>query len=336
MRLPKGQNLLVEAVADANPNVVVVLQNGSPVEMPWVTRIGAIVESYLGGQASGGAIADILFGAVNPCGKLAESFPKKLSDNPSYLNYFGERDVTEYREGIFVGYRYYDAKEMDVLFPFGHGLSYTNFEFSNLKLSSDAIDDTGKLKVTALITNTGSMEGKEVVQLYVGKKEKDDIVIRAPKELKGFEKVSLKPGETKAVEFTLDKSAFAYYNAMIHDYHVLTGEYLIMIGRSSRDIVLKAEVKVNSTVEIPLKATINTPICDILRMKGGKEFIDGLMRNAPKFLDTSKEPEPGSREYMFARMFPNMLMRNMLMMGPPQPGMTLERIQAMLDQTLNK
>lgn len=334
MRLSEGQNRLVEAVTAVNKNVVVVLQNGSPVEMPWTQKVGAIVESYLGGQAVGGAIADILFGAMNPCGKLAESFPKKLSDNPSYLYYIGERDVTEYREGIFVGYRYYDAKEMDVLFPFGHGLSYTSFKYSNLKLSDLAIDDTGTLTVTACVTNTGSIEGKEIMQLYVGKKDKDDIIIRAKKELKGFEKVSLKPGETKTVMFTLDKAAFAYYNTEIHDRHVLTGVYNIMVGRSSRDIVLEAEVKVTSTVEIPLKATVNTPFCDIIRMEGGEAFINELKKT---YLGSNKkEPKPGSLEYMFIKMIPNMVMRNVVMMNPQKQVTTLEQFQAILDEKLNK
>ena len=336
MSLPSGQNQLVEAVVAANRNVIVVLQNGSPVEMPWVKKVGAIVESYLGGQAGGGAIADVLFGTLSPCGKLAESFPKKLSDNPSYLYYIGERDVTEYREGIFVGYRYYDTKEMDVLFPFGHGLSYTSFDFSNLKLSDLAIDDTGTLTVTVDVTNNGPMSGKEVVQLYVGKKEKDDIIIRAEKELKGFEKIFLELGETKTVMFTLDKTAFAYYNTKIHDRHVLTGDYRIMIGRSSRDIVLEAEVKVTSTVEIPLKATVNTPFCDIIRMEGGKAFVDELMNTYMGSSDEKKDPEPGSFEYMFIKMIPNMLIRNSLLMSPQKSATTLEQFQAILDEKLNK
>jgi beta-glucosidase len=332
MRLPDGQNHLIEAVAAANPNVVVVLHNGAPVEMPWADKAGAILEAYLGGQAAGGAVADILFGAANPCGKLAESFPKKLSDNPSHLYYIGEGDVTEYREGIFVGYRYYDAKEMDVLFPFGHGLSYTTFAYSNLKLSAPSIEDTRQITASVDVTNTGPVAGKEVVQLYIGPKQKDDRVIRAEKELRGFEKIFLNPGETKTVTFTLDKAAFAYYNTQIHDWHVLSGIYRVLIARSSRDIALEAEVEVSSTVKIPMKIDVNTPFRDIVRLPGGPEFIKGLMAQAPQF--AGEGGEPGSIEFMFERMLQDMNMRGLLMMD--KTGATLESFQAMLDGQFNR
>ena len=332
MRLPGGHNSLIEAVAAVNSNVVVVLHNGSPVEMPWADKAGAILEAYLGGQAGGGAVADILFGAVNPSGKLAESFPKKLSDNPSYLYYIGEGDTVEYREGIFVGYRYYDAKEADVLFPFGHGLSYTTFAYSNLRLSAPSIDDTQMLTVTADITNTGKAAGKEVVQLYIGPDQKDERVIRAPKELRGFEKVFLQPGETKTVTFTLDKSAFAYYNTQINDWYVLSGRYRIMVARSSRDIALETLAEVSSTSQIPFRVTVNTPFRDILRLPGGAEFVKGLMAQSPQF--ATEGQEPGSLGFMFEKMFADMNMRSL--MGIVQPDVPLEQFQAMLDAQLNK
>jgi beta-glucosidase len=331
MRMPGGQNSLIEAVAAANPNIVVVLHNGSPVEMPWADKAGAILEAYLGGQAGGGAVADILFGAQNPCGKLNESFPLKLSDNPSYLSYFGEGDVAEYREGIFVGYRYYDAKEADVRFPFGHGLSYTTFAYSNLRLSADSIDDTETLTVKVDVTNTGRVAGKETVQLYVGAKDADDRLIRAPKELKGFEKLLLQPGETKTAEFTLNKRSFAYYNTQIHDWHVATGTYRIQAGSSSRELLAQADVTVYSTEAIPFKADVNTPIRDIMRMEGGEAFMKTLMAHSP--IDMSIQPEPGSLGYMFLKMLPDMVMRQLMMMGGPD--MTLESCQAMLDAGVN-
>ena len=211
MGMPPCQNQLIEAVAAVNPNTVVVLYNGSPVEMPWVDKVAAIVEGYLGGQAVGIATVNVLFGDVNPCGKLPESFPKKLQDNPSYLFYGGEGNEADYREGIFVGYRYYDKKDMAVLFPFGHGLSYTTFAFENLRLSRREIRDTDTLTATVTVKNTGSRPGKTVVQLYVGKTQPGN-VIRPVRELKGFDKVFLNPGEEKDVTFTLDKRSFAYWN----------------------------------------------------------------------------------------------------------------------------
>ena len=159
-----------------------------------------ILEVYLGGQAVGGATVDVLYGKVNPSGHLAETFPLKLQDNPSYLYYVGEGNKVEYREGVFVGYRYYDTKEMDVLFPFGHGLSYTTFAYSNMKLDKTEMNDTETLTVQVDVTNTGDRFGKEVVQLYVMPPKGN--VIRPVKELKGFEKIGLHPGETKTVTFT--------------------------------------------------------------------------------------------------------------------------------------
>ena len=202
MRMPECQNALIEAVAAANPNTVVVLHNGSPVEMPWIGCVKGVVEAYLGGQAVGLATVRVLYGDVNPSGRLPETFPKKLSDNPSYLFYGGEGNVTEYREGVFVGYRYYDKKEAEVLFPFGHGLSYTSFAFSDLKLDKTEMDDTDTLNVSVRVKNTGSRAGKTVVQLYVC--DKQSTPIRPIRELKGFEKTALEPGEEKEVRFTLN------------------------------------------------------------------------------------------------------------------------------------
>ena len=162
MRMPDCQNELIERVAAVQPNTIVVLHNGAPVEMPWADRVKGILEAYLGGQAVGGAEYDILFGKVNPSAKLPETFPKQLEDNPSYLAGFGEGDHVEYREGIFVGYRYYDKKKMDVLFPFGYGLSYTTFAYSNLCLDKKTMKDTEELTVSVDVTNTGDRTGKEV------------------------------------------------------------------------------------------------------------------------------------------------------------------------------
>ena len=262
MRMPDCQVRLIEAVAEANPNTVVVLHNGAPVEMPWIGRVKGVLEAYLAGQAVGEAVVRILFGDANPCGKLPETFPLKLEDNPSYLYYGGEGDVTEYREGVFVGYRYYDKKKMDVLFPFGFGLSYTTFEYSNLKLSAEKIKDTETLTASLTVKNTGSRAGKAVVQLYVG--DTESTPLRPVRELKGFAKAALAPGESTEVSFTLDKRAFAYWNQQIHDWHVETGVFTIEAGDSSRSLPLKVEVTVESTVEPPRHYTQDSIFMDVM------------------------------------------------------------------------
>jgi beta-glucosidase len=276
MSIPENQIKLIEAVAEVQKNVVVVLSNGSPVEMPWLGKVKGVLEGYLGGQAGGGAIADLLFGAANPSGKLAETFPIKLSDNPSYLNFPGEGDRVEYKEGLFVGYRYYDKKEMNTLFPFGHGLSYTSFEYTEISVDKKEITDMNTVTVAVKVKNTGSLAGKEVVQLYV--KDVESSVIRPEKELKGFEKVELQPGEEKTVTFILDKRAFAYYNSEIKDWHVESGEFEILIGSSSKDILLKECIKVESTVTIRKKFTKVSTIGDVMSHPVGCVIAKDLMR----------------------------------------------------------
>ena len=262
LRLPACQDELIARVAKANPHTVVVLYNGSPVLMPWLSDVQAVVEAYIGGQAVGGATCDVLFGKVNPSGRLPESFPLKLSDTPSYLTYGGEGDYALYNEGVFVGYRYYDKKEMEVLFPFGFGLSYTDFAYSNLRLDKMAIQDTDTLTVMVDVKNIGKVAGKEVVQLYIG--DKESTVFRPIRELKGFEKVSLKPGELKTVTFKLDKRAFAYWNTTLNDWHVETGAFAVEIGKSSREIALEAEVIVTSTQAIPVRYTQDSIFQDLM------------------------------------------------------------------------
>ncbi len=262
MRMPKCQEELIERVCAVNPNTVVVLHNGAPIEMPWLDDAAAVLEAYLGGQAVGGAVADVLFGRVNPSGRLPESFPACLKDNSSYPWFGGEKDTAEYREGVFVGYRWYDKKHMPVLFPFGYGLSYTEFTYDRLTLSAKEIKDTDRLDVSVDVTNTGSVAGKEVVQLYVANHK--GTVIRPVRELKGFEKVELAPGETKTVRFTLSKRAFAYWNTQMHDWHVETGTYRIQICKSSRDIILSEDVAVTSTARLPEKVTLNSIFTDLL------------------------------------------------------------------------
>lgn len=236
MRLPQCQNRLIREVAKVQPNTVVVLHNGSPVAMPWIGNVNAVLEAYLAGEASGEAVVDILFGVVSPSGKLAESFPIAIKDTPCYDNFPGNRLTVEYREGLFVGYRYYERTNTAVQFPFGHGLSYTTFAYSDLKVESNDKSAT----VTFTVRNTGRMYGGEVAQVYVGKNGSK--IFRALKELKGFTKVFLEPGESRTVTIELPERAFAYYCVGSRKWCVEPGAYTVSVGSSSRDIRLRGEV----------------------------------------------------------------------------------------------
>ena len=252
MGIPQSHVDLVKAVSRANPNTVVVLSGGAPIEMPWAKDVKAILNAYLCGEAAGSAVANLLLGTANPSGKLAETYAEKFSDNPSYYNFPGSRRSVEYRESVFVGYRYYDRTKKPVNFPFGHGLSYTTFAYSGLKISKKNVKDTDTLTVSFKVKNMGDVAGAETAQLYVS--DVQSTVFRPEKELKGFKKVFLAPGEETTVTLELGKRAFAYYNVNIGDWHVESGEFKILVGASSADIRLTGSVKVTSTagdVEIP-------------------------------------------------------------------------------------
>jgi beta-glucosidase len=245
LSMPENHIVLINRVAKSNPNTVVVLSNGAPVEMPWLGQVKAVLEGYLGGQAGGSAVVDVLLGKVNPSGKLAETFAHRLEDYPSTRYFPSGPKTVEYREGLYVGYRYFDKVKKAVLFPFGHGLSYTSFAYSDLNLSNPRISDQEELRVSIRVRNTGEVSGAEIVQLYV--RDAIATIFRPEKELKGFQKVSLQPGEEKQVEFTLDKRAFAYYNLGIADWHVESGAFDILIGASSTDLRAAGNVWVESS-----------------------------------------------------------------------------------------
>ena len=249
--MPSSHNALIEAVAAANENTVVVLAGGSVVLMPWLDKVKALLNSGLGGQATGIAVARILTGEVNPSGKTTETYPAKFEDNPTFGNYPGGPVTSEHRESVFIGYKYYDVAGKDVVFPFGFGLSYTTFEYSGIKVSADKIKDTDTLTVSFKLKNTGDRDGAEVAQLYVA--DKESTIFRPQKELRAFEKVFLKAGEEKEISFTLDKRAFAFYNVNISDWFVESGDFVIGVGGSSDDIRIAAQVYVEGTVkaEIP-------------------------------------------------------------------------------------
>ncbi|MCH4890115.1 glycosyl hydrolase [Acidaminobacter sp. JC074] len=236
LEMPDNHVALIEAVKSVNKNMVVVLQNGSPITMPWLENIPAVLESYLGGQAGAGGTYDNLFGRINPSGKLAETFPLKLEDTPSYQYFPGHRDYVAYRESIYVGYRYYDKANKDVLFPFGHGLSYTNFDYEHLEVSRE----NNKIQVSCDVSNTGSFDGEEIVQVYVGKK--DSSGFRLIKELKSFDKKMIPKGHSQSFDFSLDYLDFGYYNVEMNQIHVEEGIYTIYVGASSRDIRLTCDI----------------------------------------------------------------------------------------------
>ena len=286
LNMPANQNELIARISEVQPNVVVVLHSGSPIAMPWLDKVAGVLQMYLAGQASGGAAVNLLFGNATPCGKLAETFPLHLEDNPSYLNFPGNREKVCYQEGVFIGYRYYDKKKMDVLFPFGYGLSYTDFTYSNMKVTVngknaadvDVIKETDEIVVSADITNTGNCDGAEIVQLYI----KNPVVyeIRPEKELRDFTKVFLKAGETKTVTFTLNARAFSYYETRIHDWYAESGDYEILLASSSRDIRLQYTVSITGSKKIPFVADYITTCEDVELFAKDGSALDEMLRGS--------------------------------------------------------
>lgn len=341
LRMPDCQNRLIEAVAAIQPNVIVVLHNGAPVEMPWIGCVKAVLEAYLGGQAVGGAVANVLFGKVNPSGHLPETFPLRLQDTPCYLTYGGENDRSEYTEGVFVGYRYYTSREMPVLFPFGHGLSYTTFEYSNLKINNIEnrlkkiyVRESDWIKVTVDVSNTGSRTGKDVVQLYVS--AKDSKVIRPVRELRGFEKVELQPGETKTVSFELDSRAFAYWNKDISDWYVETGAYEIQIGKNAQEILLSVEVEVESEKVIKKVFHMNSTLGEIMADPKGKAVLEqamsaGAMGSGAAEVAEGAQADDAISAEMMAAMMEAMPLRQMLSFVPGVTRESLEQLVAALN-----
>ncbi|MCG9596038.1 glycoside hydrolase family 3 C-terminal domain-containing protein [Vibrio sp. Isolate25] len=275
LSLPKAQLEFIAEITKVNPNVVVVLNNGAPVEMPFANEVKAILEAYLPGQAGGDAIADVLFGVVSPSGKLAETFPLKLEHTSSYEYFPGEGYEVTYREGIYVGYRFFETKKLPVLFPFGHGLSYSHFKYHNLRLSQRHIRDDQTLQVSVDVTNSGDIDAKEVVQLYISDHQSE--VLRPEIELKGFEKLSLRAGETQTAHFVLDKRSFAFFDEKLADWRVQSGQFDIRIGASCQDIRLTETVSVESTTKIPFIVHPNTTFGELRAHPATKAYADELI-----------------------------------------------------------
>jgi beta-glucosidase len=307
--LPEQQVALIKAVAAVQPRLVVVLNNGSAVAMAeWIEPVAAVLEAWMMGQAGGGAVADILFGRVNPSGKLAETFPRRLEDTPSFSNFPGERDVARYGEGLFVGYRWYDARDIDPQFPFGHGLSYTKFEYSGVRASRAEIESSEGVEVSLDVKNTGDRAGQEVVQVYV--RPPRSSVLRAGRELRGFAKVSLDTGETKTVAIQIEPRAFAFYDVVAAEWVTLAGEYELLVGASSRDIRGKATVRIAEGS--PRKSTLarHSLLSDWLDHPLGRPIAEDLLGRLKPALARSlgSEPdmpdEPAALTMVFLRSMP--------------------------------
>lgn len=277
LELTEQQVKLIKAVTAVQPKTVVVLNSGSAVTMSdWIAETAAVLEAWMMGQAGGGAIADVLFGKVNPSGKLVETFPLRLEDTPAYINYPGDGQQVRYGEGIFIGYRYYDYKKVPVLFPFGYGLSYTTFAYSNPRVSASTFQDTDGLTVFVDVTNTGKLAGKEIVQVYVH--DQKARLVRPIKELKGFAKVYLEPGQTKTVSIPLDFHSFAYYHPSFKQWITEDGEFDILIGASSADIREKITVTLQSTLKLPNLLNTDSTLRDWLEDPLGNAVIMPLIQ----------------------------------------------------------
>jgi beta-glucosidase len=247
LHMPDSHNELISKICEVNKNVVVIISAGSPITMPWLPSVGAVLQTYLSGQAGSEAIIDILLGRINPSGKLAESYPKVIEDTPCYTTFAQPGRNACYKESIFVGYRYYDTFNVEVLFPFGYGLSYTSFAYENITVEGDFPD----LNVTFDIRNTGSVAGSEIAQLYIH--HKHPTIFKANRELKGFDKVYLEPSQSKKVTISLDARSFSYFNTDINDWVIENGKYEIQIGASLMDIRLKHSISYDkNTTEIPV------------------------------------------------------------------------------------
>lgn len=349
LNMPECQNHLIHEICKVQPNTVVVLHNGSPVCMPWLSEVKGVLEMYLAGQASGAAAADILYGRVNPSGKLAETFPLRAEDSPCYLNFPGTRNEVHYNEGIFIGYRYYDKRKMDVLFPFGYGLSYTTFHYDNAKLivdgqsvSSAAVNTASgndinvipaisakpedKIQISVDITNTGDREGQEIVQLYVKNAVCEEI--RPDQELRNFAKVSLQPGETKTIVFDLDERAFAYYNTQIHDWYAPSGDYEILISASSRDVRQKLILRLENNQKLPFMVTDISSCGDVYSLANDPSPLNALLAKSG-FADSADREGDDSMgagtEMMMRAMFEDTPLHSILSFSSDQ--LTWEDIQ---------
>ena len=337
MNLPNCQNELVEKVLEVQKHVVVVLHNGSAVLMPWKDQVEGILEAYLGGEAVGKAVAEVLAGIKNPCGRLAETFPLRLEDTPCYLTYGKGFDNAVYQEGVFVGYRYYTSRKMETAFPFGYGLSYTTFAYSDLQLDKKEMSDKEHVEVSVKVKNTGKCAGKTVVQLYVGVPETE--VVRPVRELRGFEKIFLEAGEEKTVTFILGERAFAYWNTLIHDWYAEEGTYKVMIGENADQMCVGEEITVHPTKELPKTYSLNTCLGELMRDPKAQTvmapFMQGMAQNdaAKDMAEANENDQSGVvNQEMMAAMMEGMPLRQLLSFVPGIKREMLEQMVNALNQ----
>ena len=315
--MPDAHNRVIAEICRVQPNTIVVLQNGSAVAMPWINGPKAILEAGLGGQAIGGAIVDVLSGKVNPSGKLAETFPVRLEDTPAYINYPGEAGKVYYGEGLFVGYRYYEKKDVKPLFPFGFGLSYTTFEYVGIQTEKTAIATGETLTVTVTVRNSGTRTGKEVVQLYV--QPRNSQYVRPLKELKAFAKIALEPGERKDVRLTLEARDFSVYDTEWHTWRLEGGEFIVQVGPASNQMLLHTMVTAKEDLRFAVPHfTRMTQFKTILRYPKAHALL------TQRFAGTPEEHLLLSGDELFT----SMPICKLNMLG----GMTDEQVDALIEQ----
>ncbi len=337
--LAPQQQALIHAVCAAQSRTVVVLFNGSAVTLgPFIESAAAVLEAWYSGQAAGGAVADILFGVVNPSGRLAETFPLRLEDTPAYLNFPGDGDRVEYGEGLYIGYRWYEARDMPVAFPFGHGLSYTAFRYADARISATTIADVDGVSVTVDVTNTGDHAGSDVVQVYV--RDVEASVQRPRKELRGFAKVRLEPGETRAVDVRLEPRAFAFWDPRRHGWVTEAGEFEILIGSSSASIHAVLPVTVVESAAVPSTLSDMSPLQDWLADPAGRPEALALVRTLAPILGGvfgEAVTDPDDLDPHFHSYFSAMPIRDLLEFaapaGGPDPEARLKELSGSLEST---
>lgn len=326
MRLPDAQNNLIARVAAVQKNTVVVLHTGSPVECPWAEDVSAVLCMYLGGEGVGRATDALLYGEAEPCGRLPETWPLRLEDTPCYLDYPGDGRTAYYREGVFVGYRWYDARKMPVRWPFGHGLSYTGFVYKSASLSSTDLAEDGSVQVSVTVRNSGARFGREVVQLYIAPPE--NAVPRPPKELRHFAKVSLQPGEETTVTFTVTRRDLCYYDEALGDWYAEPGEYKVLLGHSSRNIPTVLPLHYTTAHRRPLTVDENTPIGDLLRDDRTASIVRTMLTRFGGLMGANGGD--AITEEASLQMMDGMPLRSMVSFGGPEAAAALPGLLAAL------
>jgi len=296
--MPAGHNELIAALAALGKKTIVALQNGSVVTMPWINSVDAVIECWLGGQAGGTALARVITGAVNPSGKLSETIPHRIEDTPAFPFFPSKSGSARYEEGLFVGYRWYDKRDITPLFPFGYGLSYTSFSYTDLHLSSRALVDTDNLTVSLIVANTGHRPGKTTVQVYIG--DETGAVLTPVRQLKAFQKIELSPGESRHIDLSLTPRDFAFYDTTLHDFRVPAGKFTIYVGDSSVNLPLTSQVTVANVVPYLPLVDETSPLRVLKDHPRGRNFYEMIANNVPEGLRAFVDEMPVGKLSMMA------------------------------------